>query len=142
MHQNQIMSIGGVVEHICWCDEPLVYIIRTEMAPDKTTFITPPEFKQQVGFVVYPAGGEVKRHLHLPLERHLIGTSETLFIRQGHCLMDIYNDDRELVATRELKTGDVVLLVGGGHGFRMLEDTIFLEIKQGPYLPITEKEHF
>jgi len=142
MHHHQIMSIAGVVEHICWGDKPLAYIIRADMAPDKTTFITPPEFKQQVGFVVYPAGGEVKRHLHLPLERHLIGTSEVLFIRQGYCLMDIYNDDRELVATRELRTGDVMLMVGGGHGFRMLEDTIFLEIKQGPFLPMTEKEHF
>jgi hypothetical protein len=129
-------------EIIDWNGQPLTYIIRTSTAPDKTTFLTPPEFKQQVGFVVYPAGGEVKRHLHLPLERHLIGTSEVLIIRQGHCLMDIYNDERELVATRELRTGDVMLMVGGGHGFRMLDDTIFLEVKQGPFLPITEKEHF
>ncbi|MBA4383625.1 MAG: hypothetical protein C0410_02715 [Anaerolinea sp.] len=129
-------------EIINWNDQPLVYIIRPNPLPDQTTFITPPEFKQQVGFVVYPAGGEVKRHLHLPLERHLIGTSEVLIVRQGHCLMDIYNDDRELVSTHELRTGDVMLMVGGGHGFRMLEDTIFLEVKQGPFLPVTEKEHF
>ena len=129
-------------EIINWKGQPLTYIIRADSAPDKTTFITPPEFKQQVGFVVYPAGGEVKRHLHLPLERHLIGTSEVLIVRQGQCLMDIYNDDRELVATRELRTGDVMLMVGGGHGFRILEDTIFLEVKQGPFLPVTEKEHF
>ena len=56
--------------------------------------------------------------------------------------MDIYNDDRELVTTRELWTGDVMLMVGGGHGFRMIEDTIFLEVKQGPFLPVDEKEHF
>ena len=129
-------------EIINWNGQPLVYIIRPNPLPDQTTFLTPPEFKQQVGFVVYPAGGEVKRHLHLPLERHLIGTSEVLIVHQGHCLMDIYNDERELVATRELRTGDVMLMVGGGHGFRILEDTIFLEIKQGPFLPIAEKEHF
>ncbi len=39
------------------------------MNPQKTTFLTPPEFKQQVGFVVYPAGGEIQRHVHRPLER-------------------------------------------------------------------------
>jgi hypothetical protein len=131
-----------LIEKISWQDHPLTYIIRADPVPDKTTFLTPPEFKQQVGFVVYPAGGEVKRHLHLPLERHLIGTSEVLIVRHGHCLMDIYNDDRELVATRELRTGDVMLMVGGGHGFRIIEDTIFLEVKQGPFLPIEEKEHF
>jgi len=31
-------------------------------------------------------------------------------------------------------------LVGGGHGFRMQEDTVLLEIKQGPYLGLGEKE--
>ena len=129
-------------EIINWNDQPLTYIIHANPALDKTTFLTPPEFKQQVGFVVYPAGGEVKRHLHLPLERHIVGTSEVLILRKGHCLMDIYNDDRELVATRELRTGDVMLMVGGGHGFRILEDTIFLEVKQGPFLPVSEKEHF
>ena len=56
--------------------------------------------------------------------------------------MDIYNDDRELVVTCELVTGDVMIMIGGGHGFRMLENTVFLEIKQGPFLPVEEKEHF
>ena len=49
---------------------------------------------------------------------------------------------RELVATRELRQGDVMLMIAGGHGFRMLEDTILLEIKQGPYTGIDEKERF
>jgi quercetin dioxygenase-like cupin family protein len=92
--------------------------------------------------VVYPAGGEIARHTHRPLERHLVGTSEVLVVKAGHCLIDTYNDDRELVATRELHPGDVILMVGGGHGFRMLEDTVFLEIKQGPYTGLEEKERF
>jgi hypothetical protein len=129
-------------EIIDWNGQHLVYIIRASTVPDKTTFLTPPEFKQQVGFVVYPAGGEVKRHLHLPLERHLTGTSEVLILRHGRCLMDVYNEDHQLVGTHEIRTGDVMLMVAGGHGFRMLEDTVFLEIKQGPFLPVTEKEHF
>ena len=120
----------------------LCYIIRADLAPDATTFITPPHFKQQVGFVAYPAGGEVQRHVHLPLERHLVGTSEVLLVRRGHCVMDVFDDDKNLVVSREVREGDVVLMVGGGHGFRMLEDTLFLEVKQGPYLECEEKERF
>ena len=130
------------VEHITWNGKPLAYIIRASLNPEQTTFLTPPEFKQQVGYIVYPAGGEIARHVHRPLERHLIGTSEVLIVKKGRCLIDIYNDDRELVATRELYPGDVMLMVGGGHGFRMLEDTVFLEIKQGPYTGLDEKEQF
>ncbi len=131
-----------LIEHITWNDQPLAYIIRAELQPDQTTFLTPQSFKQQVGYVVYPAGSEIARHVHRPLERHLIGTSEVLIIRKGRCEIDIYNDDRELVATRELNVGDVMLMVGGGHGFRILEDTVLLEVKQGPYTGLDEKERF
>ncbi len=129
-------------EVICWKDQPLVYIIRPDPLPGKTTFLTPPEFKQQVGFVVYPKGGEIAKHLHLALERHLVGTSEVLVLLKGNCLMDIYNHEKELVATREVQAGDVILMVAGGHGFHVQDDTVFLEIKQGPYLDVEEKERF
>ncbi|MBN1569571.1 MAG: hypothetical protein JXA73_17130 [Acidobacteria bacterium] len=129
-------------EVISWGGEPLVYIIHPNPLPERTVFVTPPEFKQQLGFIVYPAGGEIAKHIHAALERHLVGTSEVLVMLRGSCLIDIYNNQKRLVATRELKNPDVILMVGGGHGFRMKEDTVFLEIKQGPYLTAEEKERF
>ncbi|HEY2324824.1 MAG TPA: hypothetical protein VGJ82_18335 [Thermoanaerobaculia bacterium] len=129
----EIVEHGGI---------PLAYLIRGSFMPEQTTFLTPPEFKQQVGFVVYPANGEIQRHLHLPLERRLVGTSEVLVVRKGRCIIDLYSDDRTFVVSRELAAGDIALLVAGGHGFRMIEDTVFLEIKQGPYTGLQEKQHF
>jgi uncharacterized protein with PhoU and TrkA domain len=129
-------------EQILYNGKPLAYIIRAEINPQKTIFLTASEFKQQVGFVVYPAAGEIPRHVHRPLERHLVGTSEVLVVRRGRCEIDIYNNERELVATRELRHDDIMLMVDGGHGFRMLEDTVFLEVKQGPYTGVDEKERF
>jgi hypothetical protein len=120
----------------------LARIIRAGLRPDETLFLTPPEFFLQVGFVGRPAGGEVIRHVHRPIERHLTTTAEVLMVMKGHCAMDVYNDARELVATRDLRQGDVLLFLGGGHGFRMIEPTVFLEIKQGPYTGIDEKERF
>ena len=86
------------VEKILSNGKPLAYIIRAGINPNETTFVTPHEFKQQVGFVVYPAGGEIKRHVHVPLERHIVSTSEVVIVP--------------------------------------------LEVKQGPYTGIDEKEHF
>ncbi|HLJ93376.1 MAG TPA: hypothetical protein VKU02_09315 [Gemmataceae bacterium] len=131
-----------LVEKICSGEQCLAYIIKASFLPERTTFLTPPEYKQQVGYIVYPAGGQVQRHVHRPLERHLVGTSEVLVVRQGCCEVDLYNDDRQLVATRELREGDIMLMVGGGHGFRMLDDTVLVEVKQGPYTGIDEKERF
>lgn len=131
-----------ILERITSNGVPLCYLIRSHSVPDKTTFLTPPEFKQQVGYVVYKTGTEIARHIHRSIERKLVGTSEVLIVKSGHCLIDIYNDERELITTRHLYESDIMLMVGGGHGFRMLEDTVLLEIKQGPYLGIDEKERF
>jgi hypothetical protein len=130
------------LENFVWEDKLLACIIRAEINPQKTIFVTHPDFKQQVGFIVYPNGGEIRRHVHRPIVRHLIGTSEVLIVRRGHCEIDIYDDNRHLVATRQLREGDIVILAGGGHGFRMLKDTVLLEIKQGPYSGLEEKELF
>ena len=136
------MNDLDMVEQIISRGVSLCYLIRAALIPNETTFLTPPEFKQQVGYVVYPEGSEISRHVHRSIERHIVGTSEVLIVKKGHCLIDIYNDDRELVATRDLYEGDIMLMVGGGHGFRMVEDTVLLEIKQGPYLGVDEKERF
>jgi hypothetical protein len=127
------------------CDgqsQPLVYIIRSSFMPEQTSFLTPPDFKQQVGFVVYQGGGEIARHVHKEIERHLIGTSEVIVVRKGRCLLDVYDSNRQLVSTREMTVGDVALTVSGGHGFRMIENTVLLEVKQGPYVGVDEKERF
>lgn len=120
----------------------LAYIIRGKLNPDKTVFISPPDATLQTGFVVYAAGGEIARHVHRPSERHIVGTPEVLVVRKGHCQVDIYSEKQQLVTTRELRVGDTLVLFAGGHGFRMLEDTVFLEVKQGPYIGTDEKERF
>ncbi len=130
------------IEEITYQGKPLTIIIRSSFLPARTTFLTPPEFKQQVGFVVYPKGGNIPRHIHRPLERSLVGTSEVILVKKGQCLLDIFNDEHELVATRELGPGDLMLMVGGGHGFRIMEDTVLVEVKQGPYTGVEEKELF
>ena len=130
------------VEHIHSDGSPLAYIIRASFLPDKTEFLTPPSFKQQVGYVVYPDCGVIRRHVHRPLERKTVGTSEVLIVDRGRCEIDIYRDDGQLIATRELREGEIMLMVGGGHGFRMLKDTLLLEVKQGPYTGMDEKETF
>jgi hypothetical protein len=47
-----------------------------------------------------------------------------------------------MVVTREMHVGDILIAVSGGHGFRVLEDTVLLEIKQGPYPGGAEKARF
>ena len=131
------------LEYITTADNVLTsIIIRADYKPTETSFITSPDLAQQLGFVVYPAGGVIKRHLHKNVDRQNISSSEALFVRQGRLEIDIYDTNKSLLATRELQAGDFVLMVSGGHGFRVLEATILLEVKLGPYGGAQDKELF
>ena len=78
----------------------------------------------------------------MPAERLIKEMSEVILVRKGRCVAEIFDDDQNSVAEVELDEGDIILLVAGGHGFRLLEDTVLMEIKQGPYCGRPEKEYF
>ena len=58
-------------------DRILSLIIRGSADPATTTFITPDEFIQQTGFIVYAKGGQIANHMHKPVPRSITGTPET-----------------------------------------------------------------
>ena len=120
----------------------LALVVRTEADVAETTFLTEDRLNMQVGLIKYPSGSEIPRHFHHPIHREIVGTSEAIVVRRGRCELDVFDDDKQLVATRRLGPGDLVMLFAGGHGFRVLEDTTLLEIKQGPYPGLEEKERF
>lgn len=135
------IDIPGV-EWFCAGEETLAVVIRAGTLPDRTTFVTPDHFTQQAGFIVYPRDGVIAAHDHKPIERHLTGTAETLLVLKGCLQTRLYNAARELTHTLTLGAGDILMLVSGGHGFTMLEDTVLFELKQGPYTGLVEKERF
>lgn len=132
----------SMIESVWRGERLLAYVIPAGATSAETSFFTGDDASFQVGFVVYPSGGAVVPHVHRPIERRVIGTSELLIVRKGRCIVDIYGEDQVLVASRELVAGDALLLMEGGHGFRMLEDTILFEVKQGPYGGAAEKVRF
>ena len=52
---------------------------------------------------------------------------------------EIYDKDQNSIANGLIKEGDIIALLDGGHGFKIIEDAILIEIKQGPFLS-TEKD--
>ena len=109
-------------------------VIRKSHAPkDCVEFCTPPDYSQQLAYMHRVKGDEIKAHRHNEVTRSVTRTCETLFIRKGRIRTDIYDDNDAFVASVELTDGDVILLVCGGHGFVMLEDSEIVEVKQGPY---------
>jgi hypothetical protein len=132
------------IEEVYYGGEILVYIVRSGVVDnlDSTLFITPNDASLQVGVSVHCKNSEIVRHEHLPIVRNLIGTSEVVFVRKGKCEVSIYNCSRVLVDIKVLNGGDIVVLMHGGHSFKMLEDTDLFEVKQGPYAGEKDKERW
>jgi len=111
----------------------LALIVYREFDRPGVSFFTPEHLSQQLGFMRHPAGKVIAPHLHQPVPRQIAFTQETLFVRKGRLRVDFYDTRGRYLESRELRAGDVILLIQGGHGFEMLDETELIEVKQGPY---------
>jgi len=131
-----------VVEKITHNSEILAIIVRKEFNNEGINFFTPNEYSQQLAFMNHPSGKEIQPHIHKKVHREVHYTQETLFIRKGKLQVDFYSDDQKYLDSRILKSGDVILLIKGGHGFKVLDDLEMFEVKQGPYAGDEDKIKF
>ena len=120
----------------------LAIIVSNKFKKDGIEFFTPDEFSQQLAYMNRPKGHVVDPHVHNVVAREVTLTQEVLFIKSGKMRVDFYDDNRKYLESRVLESGDVILLAAGGHGFEMLESTVFMEVKQGPYAGENDKERF
>lgn len=132
----------GQVEEIRKKNKLLAMIIRNDYQCDGVGFITPNEYSQQVAYMHHPAGKSIDAHVHNLVHRNVVLTQEVLFIKRGKMRVDFYDEYEDYLESRDLDAGDVILLVSGGHGFKVLEDVEMIEVKQGPYAGDNDKKRF
>jgi mannose-6-phosphate isomerase-like protein (cupin superfamily) len=131
-----------MIENIKHAEDTLAIIVRNNFHKDGIHFFTPNQFSQQLAYMSHPSGKEIEPHIHKKVQREVNYTQETLFIRKGKLQVDFYTDEQEYVESRILESGDVILLIKGGHGFKVLEDLEMFEVKQGPYAGDEDKIKF
>jgi mannose-6-phosphate isomerase-like protein (cupin superfamily) len=129
-------------EEIRYHDELLALIATRHFQQPGVRFFTGDASPQQLGYMRLPPGKVIQPHVHNPVIRQVNQTQEVLFIKKGRLRVDLYSGEREYACSRILEAGDVVLLVGGGHGFEALEEVEMFEVKQGPYAGEQDKTRF
>ncbi len=123
-------------------DSLLAIVIPHDYHKPGISFFTPNELSQQLAYMEHPAGHDIAPHVHNPVRREVHYTQEVLVIRKGKLRVDFYDDERIYIESHVLQAGDVILLISGGHGFKVLEDLEMFEIKQGPYAGEMDKTRF
>ena len=122
--------------------EPIALIIRADYDAEGLHFFTPGSFSQQVAYMRHPKDKVVEPHVHNLVARQVLYTQEALLVRRGKVELNLFNSGQEFLTTRILQDGDLILLCGGGHSLKMLEETSMIEIKQGPYAGDNDKTMF
>ena len=117
-------------------------IIRVSDEKDGLNFFTPDEFQQQIGILKLPKDHRFQPHIHNEIKREIFFTYETLVIRKGKLRVDFYDTDKKYLFSDIVSSGDILLLAEGGHGFKVLEEIDFVEVKQGPFLGEKDKLKF
>lgn len=135
-------NIYAMIENITHNNLLLSVIIRSEYKKEGISFFTPDNFSQQLGYMNRPQGYVIPPHVHNLVPREVHYTQEVLFIKSGKVRVDFFTNEQEYVTSRILHSGDVILLADGGHGFKMLEPSEIIEVKQGPYCGELDKVRF
>lgn len=131
-----------MIKSINYRSQLLALIVSYKFNQPGIHFFTPNELSQQLAYMHHPVGKVIQPHVHNPVPREVQYTQEVLFIKKGKLRVDFYNAQQQYIESHILETGDVILLVTGGHGFEVLEELEMFEVKQGPYMGEQDKTRF
>ena len=123
-------------------DSLLAILIPGSYTEPGITFFTEGNLSQQLAFMKHPQGKTIMPHVHNPVQREVTSTQEVLILRKGRLRVDFYGEDHRYLESHVIQAGDVLLLISGGHGFKVLDEIEMFEVKQGPYAGDSDKTRF
>jgi mannose-6-phosphate isomerase-like protein (cupin superfamily) len=131
-----------MIEHIKQNSETLAIIVSHTFDRYGVHFFTPDEMSQQLAYIKHQTGSMIQPHIHNCIPRKVQYSQEVLILKKGRLRVDFYSDQLNYLESRVLVSGDIILLIKGGHGFEVLEEVEMIEVKQGPYVGELDKTRF
>ena len=84
----------------------------------------------------------IKPHSHSKRLSKIFYTTEVLFLLKGKLRVDFYTEKQKYLFSKIIKANNIIILIKGGHGFKVIQPIEMLEVKQGPYNLIKDKVKF
>lgn len=105
-------------------------------------FFTDKNATQQFGYMHHDSNHIILPHRHNKRRSKIFLTTEVIIILDGLLRVDFYDDNEKYLFSKKLYSNDIIMLSGGGHGFKVLKKTKMIEVKQGPYSLSMDKIKF
>lgn len=96
----------------------------------------------QASRMKYEAGKSFRIHHHILNPRLIKRTQEAFIVISGMIAVDIYDKMGLLIGSLNAAPGEAIFVYRGGHGVRLLEDSIVYEIKAGSFSYVSEDKEF
>ncbi|MFX0195867.1 MAG: hypothetical protein ACFFCW_07080 [Candidatus Hodarchaeota archaeon] len=132
----------SMIEKITANEEIIAIVTRAGFNPKGVNFLTPENFPLQMAVSSYKKGGILKAHSHPQKNRIIIDAQEMVHIQTGKVELYLFDANGKLIRTLVLEKGDTVFFAAGGHGWKTLEDTKIIEVKQGPYFGLKQDKTY
>ena len=78
-------------------------------------------------------GHIIKPHKHKKRATKIFYTTEVIIIFKGSLRVDFYDQKQKYLFSKIIKEKEIIMLVHGGHGFKVLKSVEMIDVKQGPY---------
>ena len=111
-------------------------VIRADARVSHSTFVSAADSSMQMGLLAHGAGFVEVPHVHKEIPRTISDLQQFLVVQRGVVAIDFFDDGGALLKTVELRPGDAMLLMSGGHSLRVIEDAQCVSVKQGPFLGV------
>jgi len=132
-----------MIEKVKYKKKDYALIVRKKFRKLKgVNFFTDKKDVQQFGYMKHKKNYLIKPHLHKKRLSKIVNTTEVLIIYKGILRVDFYDMRKKYLLSKKLYSGDIIMLISGGHGFKVLKDLEMIEVKQGPYNISKDKKIF
>ena len=123
-----------MIEKVYYKKKLLALIVRRKFRKKKgINFFTSKEATQQFGYMKHKKNHLIKPHQHNKRLTKILITTEVIILLKGILRVDFYNEKKKYLFSKIINEKDIIMLVHGGHGFKVLKNVEMIEVKQGPY---------
>ena len=132
-----------MIEQIKYKNKLYALIVRKDFRKKRgVNFFTPNNLNLQCGYMKHKKNYMVKPHLHNKRLTRILNTTEVIILLKGTLRVDFYDNKKNYLFSKLVKEKDIIMLVHGGHGFKVLKNVEMIEVKQGPYNLSSDKIKF
>jgi len=132
-----------MIEKVSHKNKLFALIVRKQFRKKSgINFFTSKEATQQFGFMKHKKNHIIKPHKHNKRLTRILRTTEVILLLKGTLRVDFYNDGNRYLFSKIINERDIIMLVHGGHGFKILKNVEMIEVKQGPYSLASDKVKF